>query len=125
MRRPTRREFLRAFTAAAMAPRIVHAQQRRVRTVAGTGKPASPSDDLWAGGADALQTPVTNPFGIVAGPDGALYWCELDTGCTRRMDLASRRVTTVAGNGKKAYAGDGGRAIAASFNAPHEIRFDP
>jgi DNA-binding beta-propeller fold protein YncE len=40
------------------------------------------------------------------------------------MDLGSRRVTTIAGNGKKAYTGDGGPATTASFNAPHEIRFD-
>ncbi len=33
-------------------------------------------------------------------------------------------MTTVAGNGEATYAGDGGPALAASFSAPHEIRFD-
>ena len=33
-------------------------------------------------------------------------------------------MTTVAGNGEAVYAGDGGPALAASFSAPHEIRFD-
>jgi hypothetical protein len=33
-------------------------------------------------------------------------------------------MTTIAGNGQKGYAGDGGPALSASFTAPHEIRFD-
>lgn len=124
----TRRQFLQTLTAITLAASrvaLLFAQEKRVRTVAGIGRAATPQDDLWtSGGADALATPVTNPFGIISGPDEALYWCELDTGCTRRMDVTTRRITTIAGNGKKAYAGDGGPATAASFNAPHEIRFD-
>jgi sugar lactone lactonase YvrE len=67
---------------------------------------------------------VNNPYGIVPGPDGALYFCEVDTGRTRRLDLTTERLTTIAGTGEKAYAGDGSEALAASFSAPHEIRFD-
>jgi DNA-binding beta-propeller fold protein YncE len=33
-------------------------------------------------------------------------------------------MTTVAGNGQRAYTGDGGPAAAASLNMPHEIQFD-
>jgi sugar lactone lactonase YvrE len=33
-------------------------------------------------------------------------------------------IDTVAGNGAKGYSGDGGAALEASFNLPHEIRFD-
>jgi DNA-binding beta-propeller fold protein YncE len=128
----TRREFLAALAAAGFAARPAGASPQggsaapgTVRTVAGIGRPAAATDDLWsAGGADALGTPVTNPFGIVTGPDGALYFCELDTGCTRRFDLAANRITTIAGNGQKGYAGDGGPALEASFTTPHEIRFD-
>jgi streptogramin lyase len=40
------------------------------------------------------------------------------------MDLSTKRVTTIAGNGKKAYTGDGGPAIDASLAAPHELVFD-
>jgi streptogramin lyase len=119
----TRRQFLQAMAASAVAVRLAHGQQRRVRTVAGIGRTAGPEDDL-TGERDALQTPVSNPFGIVAGADGGLYFCEYDTGCTRRYDLATRRITTLAGNGRKTYAGDGGPALSASFSAPHELRFD-
>lgn len=120
----TRREFLHVVAAMVATPRFASAQQKRVRTVAGIGRTATPQDDLWTE-QDALRTPVSNPFGIIAGADGALYYCEYDTGCTRRLDPTTRRITTLAGNGKKAYAGDGGPPLSASFSAPHEIRFDP
>jgi DNA-binding beta-propeller fold protein YncE len=119
----TRRRFFQSVIAAAAAARLVSAQQKRVRTIAGIGRTAAPTDDLRAE-VEALSTPVSNPFGIVAGPDGAVYFCEFDTGCTRRFDPASRRILTVAGNGKKAYIGDGGEALNASFTTPHEVRFD-
>ena len=119
----TRRRFIQALAAAAAAARVASAQGKRVRTLAGIGRTANPADDLWKE-QDALSTPVSNPFGIVAGPDNGVYFCEYDTGCTRRFDLATRRVVTIAGNGKKAYAGDGGQALAASFVTPHEVRFD-
>jgi streptogramin lyase len=119
----SRRHFLQSVAGTLAAVRIGAAQQKTVRTVAGIGRTAGADDNLWVE-QDALKTPVSNPFGIVAGADGALYYCEYDTGCTRRLDLSARRVTTLAGNGKKAYAGDGGAALAASFSAPHEIRFD-
>ena len=122
----TRRQFLRslgvATAAAAVRPRLAFAQEVRVRTVAGTG--VAGYEPEGSGGLVAPQTPVNNPYGIVAGPDGALYFCEVDTGRTRRMDLGTGRLTTVAGNGEAAYTGDGGPALAASFSAPHEIRFD-
>src|SRR5262245_56659246 len=108
----TRREFLISMTASVAALRLASAQQKTVRTIAGIGRTATPDDDLWTE-QDALKTPVSNPFGIIAGADGALYYCEYDTGFTRRLEVSSRRVTTLAGNGKKAYAGDGGAALSA------------
>jgi DNA-binding beta-propeller fold protein YncE len=118
MIRPTRREFL-AGTAAAVIGRRLAAQAKQVRTIAGIGQPGyDPSIT------DALRTPVTNPYGTVIGPDGALYFCEVDTGYIRRLDRVAGQLTTIAGNGQKGYRGDGGPATAASFTAPHEIRFD-
>ncbi len=115
----TRRQFLHAAAAAAVFARSAAAQQKSVRTVAGTGA-AGYRPDV----AEAIKTPITNPYGVIAGPDEALYFCEFDTGYTRRMDLKTTRVTTIAGNGQKGYAGDGGPARSASMTAPHEIRFD-
>jgi sugar lactone lactonase YvrE len=67
---------------------------------------------------------VNNPYGLVTGPDRALYFCDLDNQRIRRLDLKTRRTTAVAGNGQRAYGGDGGAATAAALNMPHEIQFD-
>jgi len=70
------------------------------------------------------DTQVNNPYGMTIGPDGALFWCDLDNQRVRRLDLATKRVTTVAGNGQKGYTGDGGPAANATLAAPHELVFD-
>jgi sugar lactone lactonase YvrE len=70
------------------------------------------------------NTQVNNPYGLIAGPDGALYFCDLGNQRVRRMDLATRIVTTVAGDGQRGYRGDGGPATGASLAAPHELAFD-
>lgn len=90
----TRRAFMSAALGVPFCASLPAASERRVRTV---------------GVAGAMQTPVANPYGITAGPDGALYFCEVDSGVIRRLDLRTGAVTTVA---------------PAAFSAPHEIRFD-
>jgi sugar lactone lactonase YvrE len=71
------------------------------------------------------DTQVNNPYGLVIGPDGALYFCDLDNQRIRRFDLKTKRLTTIAGDGQKGYRGDGGPALQASLNMPHELRFGP
>jgi sugar lactone lactonase YvrE len=83
-----------------------------VSTLAGTGTPGF------------SDTQVNNPYGMAIGPDGALYFCDVDNQRVRRLDLATRKLTTIAGNGQKAYRGDGGPAVDASLSAPHELLFD-
>ena len=90
----------------------------RISTFAGNGTAGHSGD----GGA-ATNAQLNNPFGIVRGPDGAIYFCEYDGNVVRRVD-GSGVITTVAGNGMKGYSGDGGLATEATFNQPHEIRFD-
>lgn len=79
---------------------------------------------LGTGVAGYSDTQVNNPYGIIVGPDGALYFCDLDNQRIRRFDPKTKKMTTVAGNGEKGYAGDGGPALQASLNMPHEIQFD-
>ena len=88
------------------------AGQTTVSTVIGTGEPGL-SDQQ-----------VSNPYGVVIGPDGALYFCDLDNQRIRRLDLETGQATTIAGNGERGYGGDGGLATDASLNMPHEIQFD-
>ncbi len=126
VRRVDRRGFLRLSVIAgailSRAPSALAQTTAVVETVAGTGVAGYEPEGV--SGLVATETLVNNPYGVVVGPDGALYFCEVDTGRTRRMNLQSQRLTTVAGNGEKAYAGDGEGAMNASFSAPHEIRFD-
>jgi DNA-binding beta-propeller fold protein YncE len=79
---------------------------------------------IGTGAAGFSDQQVNNPYGLLLGPDRGLYFCDLDNQRIRRLDLRTRRTTTIAGNGQKAYSGDGGPAVAASLNMPHEIQFD-
>lgn len=73
---------------------------------------------------DGTPGVVGQPFGVVVGPDGGLYICEVENHRIRRYDLKSGALTTVAGTGRVGYSGDGGAALEADMNEPYEIRFD-
>ncbi len=90
-----------------------------IKTIAGTGKAGYSGD-----GGVATAAELNNPFGVTIGPGGALYFCEYGNHIIRRLDLKTRKISTVAGNGKKGYAGDGGPALEASLAVPHEVVFD-
>src|SRR5713226_2022967 len=87
---------------------------------------ASPavSTIVGTGVAGFSDVQVNNPYGLVIGPDKCLYFCDVDNQRVRRLDLKTRKLTTIAGNGERAYRGDGGRATEAALNMPHELRFD-
>ena len=88
------------------------------------GATAAVTTVIGSGSAGFSDQQVNNPYGVVLGPDGALVFCDLDNQRIRRLDLRTRRTTTIAGNGQKGYAGDGGPAIDAALNMPHEAVFD-
>jgi DNA-binding beta-propeller fold protein YncE len=67
---------------------------------------------------------VNNPYGLVIGPDGGLYFCDIDNHRVRRLDLKTHQLTTIAGSGEKGYSGSGGPATAAALDQPYEVRFD-
>lgn len=89
-----------------------------IETIAGTGKQGFSGD-----GGPALKAELDNPFGIVRGPDGAFYYCEY-TGQRIRRIGQDGVITTIAGTGAVGFSGDGGPALQATFNKPHELRFD-
>lgn len=89
-----------------------------VANVAGTGVQGH-SDD----GQAAIAAQINDPYGVVRGPDGALWFCE-HAGHSIRRIAPDGTISTVAGTGKQGYSGDGGPARDATFNLPHEIRFD-
>jgi streptogramin lyase len=88
-------------------------------TIAGTGVAGFSGD-----GGPGTKAQINNPYGLVVGPDGALYFCEIGNHRVRRLDLKSGIISTFAGSGEKGYAGDGGPALKAAMNEPYELRFD-
>ena len=90
----------------------------RTSTYAGTGVLGYSGD-----GGPATKAQLNNPFGVLRGPDGAMYFCEYDGQVIRRVD-GKGIITTIAGTGKIGYSGDGGPATEATMYKPHEIRFD-
>ena len=120
-----RRKFLKEVAGTVVAcqfPYIAKAQTTQVTTVAGVGEAGYEQEP--GNGLLANETYADNPYGVVPGPDGALYWCEVDTGRIRRLNLNNLRVTTIAGTGEPGYRPESRRPLETPFAAPHEIRWD-
>jgi streptogramin lyase len=94
-------------------------QDFAIDTIAGNGRPGNNGDR-----GVATEISIDQPFGVEIGPDGGLYVCEVGQHRIRRVDLATGRIETVAGSGRRGYQGDGGPAIEAQLNEPYEVRFD-
>lgn len=92
-----------------------------ISTFAGNGTQGGTGD-----GGPATAATIDNPFGVARGPDGAMWFTEY-TGQRIRKVNPDGTIHTMAGTGKKTGKdgnGDGGPALQATFNLPHEIRFD-
>ena len=89
-----------------------------LQTVAGTGIKGFAGD-----GGPATAAQLDQPFGVVRGPDGAIWFCEY-TGQRVRRVAPDGVISTVVGTGEKGFMGDGGPAREATLNLPHELRFD-
>src|ERR1700730_12116423 len=98
-----RREALGALLLA-LAPSSVRAAAPSVSTLIG------------AGAKGFSDREVNNPYGVAIGPDRMLYFCDLDNQRIRRLDFKTHLTATVAGNGERAYGGDGGPATSGALN---------
>lgn len=78
-----------------------------------SGQPAGARTDIKLG----------NPFGIEI-RNGLLWITSVDDHCIYRGATDSKHLIRVAGSGISGYSGDGGPAVEATFNWPHEVRAD-
>ena len=123
MNRSTRRHFLKTTGAiAAFYGLPAYGQDTLVATVVGTG--VAGYEEEGRDGATATEAPINNPYGVVFGPDGGMYFCEVDTGRIRRVNLGLNKIWTIAGNGEKGFRNESRNPMATPFSAPHEIRWD-
>jgi DNA-binding beta-propeller fold protein YncE len=112
----------RTFLMSSMAALAMPARQRgspRVTTLIGTGTAGRAHDNESVGTAQ-----LDNPFGVLIAPAGGLWFCEYGNHRVLRLDMRAKTVALIAGNGEGAYKGDGGPAVDASLNRPHEVRLD-
>jgi streptogramin lyase len=91
-----------------------------IRTIAGTGQKGYTGD----GGA-ASQATFDGPKELALDPDGNLYVVDTENHAIRRIDAATGKIVTVAGDGTRGPKGDGGRAIAAQLDRPHGAAIAP
>src|SRR5262245_34198165 len=75
-------------------------------------------------GSKATDAKLHSPFGVDFDRAGNMFIVELEGGNVHKVD--SRGIfTTIAGNGEKGDAGDGGPAAKAVFNAMHNLAIHP
>jgi uncharacterized protein (TIGR03437 family) len=91
-----------------------------ITTVAGTGSAAAPNGE----GGPALSANVPSPFGIAFDSTGNMYYSENQFHVVRVVNKQGN-VTTVAGNGRPGFAGDGGLAPGSLLNSPAGVAVDP
>lgn len=104
--------------------RMIAASTGVITTIAGNGT-AGYAGDLGA----ATAAELNQPWGVTLDPAGNLYIADTSNQRIRKVD-GTGIITTVAGDGftnpdgRGAYAGDGGPAIAAELNRPFAVAFD-
>ncbi len=99
--------------------RIVNMAARTIATFAGTGAAEHSGD-----GGKALAAGTFGARAVKVGADGTVYILERQGSSLRAVDPRTGTITTIAGTTARGYAGDGGPALAAVFDAPKEMAID-
>jgi sugar lactone lactonase YvrE len=75
-------------------------------------------------GGQATKAHLDQPFDVAFDKAGNLYFSDTFNHRIRKVDAKTGVISTVAGSGKKGFAGDGGKATDASLNEPYGIELD-
>lgn len=87
--------------------------------LAGDGKKGAEGD-----GGPAAKARFNGAHALCIGPDDAVYIADTWNNTIRRIDPATGVITTIAGTGKKGFAGDGGPAVKAEFSGSFSVAID-
>ena len=90
-----------------------------VQTIAGTGL-----TDFNGDGKTALETNLYLPFGIAFDKEGNLVFSDFGGVRLRKLNMRTKIITTIAGNGTPGYGGDGGPATSAMFSFIWNVTVD-
>lgn len=90
----------------------------RISTVAGTGQVGYEGD-----GGPAIEAKLNGPYGVNVDRRGRLLIADSANHVIRRVDQ-NGTITTIAGNGRRGFAGDKGPASEALFDHPEAIFVD-
>ncbi len=101
--------------ATGVAAPVASGRVRYVFTVAGNGSAGFGGD-----GGPATQASLDLPRGVSAVPGGGILIAEANNNAVRLVKPEGV-ITTVAGNGDGAFAGDGGRARDAALDFTHDV----
>lgn len=91
-----------------------------IHTVAGSGQKGYSGD-----GGPALEATFNLPHELRFDAAGDLYIVDMTNHAVRKVAMKTGIITTIAGNGKPGYTGDGGPATQAQLKQPHSIQFGP
>jgi sugar lactone lactonase YvrE len=101
--------------------RAVDAKTGEIRTVAGVGGKSGYAGD----GGPATEALFREPNGICFDGMDKLYVADVAGQRLRAVDLKTGTISTAAGNGMKASAGDGGPLKDATFAGPRAVAYGP
>jgi sugar lactone lactonase YvrE len=89
-----------------------------ISTLAGSGEAGFGGD-----GGPATHAKMHGPYGVQVDKDGNVYVADQGNNRIRKISPKGR-ITTVAGNGRRGFAGDGGPATDASLSGPNDMLID-
>lgn len=91
-----------------------------ITTIAGSGVPSTDVGD----GNLAVTATLISPLGLCLDGNGDIYIADSGNNRIRKIDIKTGIISTVVGDGKKGFAGDGGVASNANLSLPSQIAID-
>ena len=99
--------------------RVIDLETNRISTFAGNGQAGSAGD-----GSAARRAQLDKPEGVAVDPDGNIVIADTGNRTIRRVDAGTGTISTIAGDGRRGHAGDGGPATDASLVVPRRVAVD-